>query len=141
MSKRWNFTGLLLASYLAVFHLWMVMSAGWRIASTAIVAGALLALLARAARRGWFLNRLDLGLHACVVLDIGLEGFLISVHDDFGFYFCAFGFAAVIGGYRVALLRKQLDPPGQTVSSDPAPPDRSRSTARRCFLVGRPKPG
>ena len=141
MNKRWSFTGLLLMCYLMIFHLWMVVSASWRFASTAIVAVALVTLVFRANQHRYFLNRWDLGLHACVVLDICLEGFLINAHEDFGFYLCALGFAVVIGGYRVALFRKQPCPVVQTVSEDQSTPFRNPSTARRCFLVGRPKPG
>ena len=108
MSAKWHVSILFVFVYLAIFHLWMVVGAGWRIMSTTAVGGALVAILVRAARQKYFVNRWDLAFHASVVLDIGLEGFFLSVHEDFGFYFCALGFTAGIAGYRATMMRKQI---------------------------------
>ena len=107
MPATWRPTVFLLIAYLMAFHFWMVLGAGWRIASTVLAAIALTTILIRGARQGHFLNRWDLVFHAAVVLDIFVEGLFISAHEDFGFYFCALGFATVIIGYRAVLLRKQ----------------------------------
>lgn len=108
MKPKWHFSLLLLGVYLAIFHFWMRVDAGWRIASTAIVAVLLTGLLVRAAKGKYFANRWDLSFHACVIADIGLEGFLVIVHDNFGFYLCALAFVALIAGYRTSVFRKQI---------------------------------
>jgi hypothetical protein len=61
-------------------------------------------------RRGYFQNRWDQLFHGMVILDILLEAILIGPQDGFGHYWCALGFAACIGGYRLALLRAARAP-------------------------------
>ena len=103
MRQHWSFSIGLGAVYLAVFHLWMVMSR-----AGIVFSGVLAALLLAAglvAKRKNFLNRWDVFFHTVVIADIFLEAILIPVHDHFGFYFCAAGFALVVGGYRARLIR------------------------------------
>ncbi len=45
-----------------------------------------------------------------VILDILLEAILLGPQDGFGHYWCALGFAACIGGYRLAQLRAARAP-------------------------------
>lgn len=110
MAARWHVSILLLIAYLSAFHFWMVANAVGRMISTGLLVAALIPMLFRAARKGYFVNCWDLAFHSAVVLDIAAEGLFISVHDDFGFYLCALAFAVVIAGYRTLLLRKQSAP-------------------------------
>ena len=91
--------------YLGVFHLWMVSSRRWIVASGLIATFLLSVLYARATKRNYFLNRWDQVFHAFVILDIFLEAVFIPVHDHFGFYLCALGFAVVLGGYRCRISK------------------------------------
>ena len=105
-TTKWQVSLILLLGYLAAFHIWMVVGEGERIAVTGLVVAALIAVLVRAKRQNYFLNRWDLVFHAAVVLDIFVEGFFVSVHDDLSFYLCALGFGVVIGAYRSVMLRR-----------------------------------
>jgi hypothetical protein len=98
--RQWHFTIFLLVSYIAIFHLWRCLSGEW-ILVTGLVASAILSGTLFAVGRGYFVNLWDRVFHAVVILDILLEGFF---EDHFGFYWCAFGFAVLIVGYR--LLRR-----------------------------------
>ena len=104
--KNWSFTLVLGLAYLALFHLWLVVS--WPVAAgTASAASAVLGILGwRAWRQGWFANSWDALFHAVVVLDILLEGWLIKTHEGFGFYWCAGAFGAVLAAYRLFALKK-----------------------------------
>ena len=103
MLHQWSFSIGLGAVYLAIFHLWMVMSREGIVFSG--MAAALLLTAGLAVKRKYFLNRWDLFFHALVVTDIFLEAILIPIHDHYGFYYCAIGFALVVGGYRARLIR------------------------------------
>ena len=105
MPPLWSFSICLGAAYLAVFHLWMGLSREWIVFSG--VAAALLLAAGLVAKRNYFLNRWDLIFHALVIADIFLEAILIPVHDHYGFYFCAVGFAVAVGGYRANLIRSR----------------------------------
>ena len=123
---QWGFSVLLLAGYLATFHLWPGMQRGW-IHATGSLSTALLSLaFTRAMRRGYFLNAWDALWHAAVILDVCLEGWLIARHDHLGFYLCAAAFAVVLGGYR-AWLWYRVD-------------GRIRSMANLAFSTGVPVP-
>lgn len=101
-----NWFGLLLmVSYLAVFHLWMHLDRPGILLSASITVGMLLWLQLRAFRSGYFHNRWDVAVHASVILDIGLEGALIPIHDNRGFYLCALAFIVVIAWYRWNTVR------------------------------------
>src|SRR5262245_32956087 len=97
--KDWRFSLMLGVIYLAVFHLWMHAARSVIIWSSIIATLLSCALFLRAERQRYFLNLWDRFFHAAVILDIFLEGLLIPVHDHYGFYLCALGFAVVLGGY------------------------------------------
>ena len=119
--KKWSCSLLLGLAYVALFHLWVVLTQRWIIASglgSALVLGL---LFARAAAQNYFWNRWDGLLHAAVILDILLEAVFIPVHAGYGFYLCALGFACVIGSYRAYLGRSQTVPAQPPAGSMPPP--------------------
>jgi len=95
------------AIYLASFHFWMQADRPRIVLSTVAATTLSVLLFIWAERRGYFLNYWDRLFHLAVILDVLLEGLLIPVHDNYGFYLCAFGFSIVLGGYRAYGLRKQ----------------------------------
>lgn len=101
---RWWFSITLLLVYLAVFHLWLGLERAGILASGAVATVGLAVLFRRALVTGCFVNRWDAFAHAVVIGDLALEAGLVREHDDFGFYLCALGFAAVVGAYRAAVL-------------------------------------
>lgn len=102
--KRWWFSLVLLAGYLATFHLWLLVVPK-SVPLTGIVATWALAFIAwRAKVTGYFVNRWDRLFHALVILDVLLEAF-IPLHEGYGFYGCAAGFALMVGGYRAWAMR------------------------------------
>lgn len=103
--ERWGYSLLLLAGYLAVFHLWFGSGRAWILATGLAIASLMSWGFARAALGSYFLNRWDALGHAFVILDVVLEAFLIREHDHLGFYLCAAAFAVVLGGYRAWLWR------------------------------------
>jgi hypothetical protein len=103
--KQWWATGVLFAVYVAVFNAWRGMGEREiRWLGAAVCAG-LAALLALAFARGYFTTAFDLAAHAVVVLDLGLEAWLIEDPASHGFVLCAVAFVAVVGGYRGWKLR------------------------------------
>ncbi len=104
--RRWGFSLCLLLTYLAVFHLWGVLDRGGILAVTFGATGILSGFFLRAWKRGYFQNHWDAAAHASVLLDLILEGTLVSYHSGHGFYLCAAAFALVLGGYRVSQLRR-----------------------------------
>ncbi len=107
--KNWTFDLILLAVYLAVFHIWMWMDRTYIVGSGIIVVVILLIAVHRFNADGYFINRWELSWRFLVILDILLETVLPVDHDHYGFYFCALAFALFIGWYRVKMLRVQLD--------------------------------
>ena len=105
--QLWSFSLMLGVVYIALFHLWLVVPRDWIVSSGVVATLALAAGLL--AKRKYFLNRWDLIFHGLVIADIFLEAILIPVHDHYGFYFCATGFAVVVGGYRAQLIRAKAD--------------------------------
>ena len=97
---KWWLTIFLFAGYLATFHLWMGRGPGFvfvaGITSTVLLTG----LLVLGMRTRYFADRMDLFTHAAVVLDVLLEGTLLTEHLTHGFYFCAIAFGVVVGVYR-----------------------------------------
>ena len=92
---------------LTVFHFWLVAPAPERAAST-VGMGVFLSLsLLGAWRDGYFRNVWDAIFHATVIFDIVVEGLVIPLHENLGFYWCALAFAVVIGGYRQSILFRQ----------------------------------
>lgn len=115
--RQWLFTIFLFSSYIALFCWWRSLSGQW-ILVTGLVASAILSGSLWAAGRDYFINLWDRGFHAVVILDILLEGFF---KDHFGFYWCAFGFAVLIVGYR--LLRREGKHGPAAVSPTPPFPE------------------
>ena len=107
MRNRWNFTILLGLLYLSVFHFWLVAPAPERAASTVGIGVFLSLSLLRVWRDGYFGNAWDAIFHATVILDIVVEGLVIPLHENLGFYWCALAFAVVIGGYRQSILSRR----------------------------------
>jgi hypothetical protein len=103
--RKWYFTAALGLSYLALFHLWLVVSWPWALATGTAGAAALTLLDWRARARGCFVNDWDAWFHGAVILDIFLEGWLITAREGFGFYWCAASFGVVLTVYRLAAGR------------------------------------
>ncbi len=110
---RWTYSAAMLLGYLGIFHLWMHLDR-----PAIILSGLLWAAVFGAAawhlRKTQFVNKMDAQAHGIVVLDVILEAILIPTHDHYGFYFCAIAFAAVLGGYRIHILRQ---PPSASEAS------------------------
>ncbi|HEY1172398.1 MAG TPA: hypothetical protein VGH19_13605 [Verrucomicrobiae bacterium] len=103
--RQWNFSLILLVAYLGTFHLWLRLNPSGVMASGLLMATVLSGLLWQASLRGYFANKIDLGIHASVILDIALEATIIPMHEGLTFYVCAAGFAVIIGAYRAWCLR------------------------------------
>lgn len=102
--KRWWFSLVLLAGYLATFHLWLLVPSQ-SAALTGVAATWALAFIGwRAKMTGYFVNLWDRLFHGLVILDVLLEAY-IPLHEDYGFYACAAGFAATVGSYRAWAIR------------------------------------
>lgn len=104
--QHWSFSLLLLAAYLGVFHLWLKLPAASVPAAGLLAALVLSGLLLQAYLREYFANRVDLFAHAVVIVDILFESNLAMMHEGYGFYYCAAGFALVIGAYRAYQLSR-----------------------------------
>lgn len=123
--KRWSYSLGMLLLYLALFLFWQQFPSrlGFLVGG-AVVAAVMIAGMIVVARRGYFANRLDLILHAYVIIDVLLEGvcfeglrllpgvaaepasFVRSFHANNNFWGCAAVFAVLIGGYRYVSLRR-----------------------------------
>jgi hypothetical protein len=105
---KWWFSVLLGVAYLAVFHLWRMVSPPWIVSTGLTVSMLLTALLIVATRQPYFVNHWDALFHASVILDIVLEATWIERHEHVGFYLCAAAFAVVLIGYRLWSARSRL---------------------------------
>ncbi len=103
--KNWLFTLVLGISYLAIFHLWLVLRAPWIFLTGAAASAALGLVGFREWRKGYFANGWDALFHGAVLLDIFLEGWLVKFHENLGFYWCAAGFGVVLAVYRLLALK------------------------------------
>ena len=101
--KKWHFTLALGVSYLALFHLWLVMKAPWIMASGTAASVALGFCGWGAWKQGYFVNGWDGLFHGAVILDIFLESWLIKFHEGLGFYWCAGAFGVVVAAYRLTV--------------------------------------
>lgn len=107
--KHWWFSLLLLVAYLGIFNFWTFSGPAWPAPTSVLLSLVLAGGMVWSGRRHYFLNAVDASMHALVILDILLEGTLLREHDSRGFYWCALGFAVVVGGYRAAGLRRMPD--------------------------------
>jgi hypothetical protein len=102
----WGFSLGLLVGYLLIFQLWMGADRQF-IVSSGILWGLVFGVwLMVSWRNAYFVNRLDFLAHWGVVIDVLLEALLLVSHDHLGFWLCGLGFAIVIGGYRISILRR-----------------------------------
>ena len=108
MFARWSFSLLLLAVYLATFHLWMHLGRAGLVVSGLVATVGLSALFVRASGQRYFLNHWDAFWHGAVILDVFLEAVLIPYHGDYSFYLCALAFVVVVGGYRQWVWKRCL---------------------------------
>jgi len=106
--QHWNYSIVLLAAYLGVFHMWPYLDRMGVIVSGLVVALILGGISLYAALRGYFANRVDFIAHTVVLLDILLEATLLPLHQGYSFYGCAVAFALVIGAYRSRCLRQPV---------------------------------
>lgn len=116
----------MLVLYVAVFVFWKYFpSRASFVGGALVVAGVLAAGMVVAARRGYFVNRVDLLVHLYVIVDILLEGVAFeglrfgmalgpenqwlvhSFHNNNNFLGCTAGFALIIGAHRYYVMRKQ----------------------------------
>ncbi len=120
MFNRWYYSLLMLGIYLVTFAAWKV--APSRIAFLFIGMVAIAALscgMSRARRNGYFADRLDLVLHAWVIVDlfietVAFEAFRVlqpfavmqKFHDNLNFIGCAVALSTLVGGYRWFALRQ-----------------------------------
>jgi len=116
--RRWYFTVLLGITYLVVFHAWQRLDYLGAVLTGLIATAALAALLLKASREHYFINRWDQAFHASVLLDILLEAVLIKHHEGYGFYWCALGFGIVICGYRALRIRTRNAPSALALPRD-----------------------
>lgn len=124
--KSWSFSLALLLEYVITFQLWRLYPDRTTFLVVAVLAVAIMAAeLRNAARRGYFVDRSDLVLHALVIVDVGLEGASYEVfnaasrcifcvpgdastfHSNFNFCWCTALFMALVGGYRGWALRRR----------------------------------
>lgn len=124
---RWYFSILQLLIYVSTFLYWKHYPSRLAFVLGGLVSATILSLLmVYAARRNYFVNRVDLCLHALVIVDIVLESLMYEAlrfivarqwvtgadsvsafdataarfHDNHNFYMCALFFALVIGGHH-----------------------------------------
>ena len=120
--KTWYYSLMLLIIYIFSFHLWGIFQdRTFFLVSGAVTVILSTALLLIAHKRQYFINRVDLGCHILVIVDLALEAMLFEIamlilpissddiflfHNNLSFYYCAIAFAAVIGIYRYKKLKK-----------------------------------
>ena len=132
--KNWRFSVVLLGIYLISFNLWVHLPEEIVAVSAIVIAGGLTAGLIYAGRGGCFVNGWDRVFHAAVILDLLVEGLWIEHTGDMGFYWCAIGFAVVIGGYRwIQQTRPGIA--GETDRGVACPPNNSPSSSGTASTV------
>ncbi len=124
--NRWWYSVVMMAAYVALFVYWKFMpSRATFVVGAVLVACGLGVALAIARRRGYFAGRIDVVLHALVIVDIFLEGVAFELvlpflnagsdapalaaryHDSSGFLLCSLLFALVLfTGHFIGLRRR-----------------------------------
>jgi len=112
--RNWNYSLWMLVTYFCVFAAWRAFPsrACFLIVGTVAVL-ALIAGMIRAAKDGYFVNRVDRSAHALVIIDLVLETIAFEVfrlvrpeavveqfHGNLNFFGCSFAFAIIIGVHR-----------------------------------------
>jgi hypothetical protein len=123
MVSRWYYSFGTLISYVALFAAWRFFPS--RLAFVGLGGLTIVALvigMVRAIRSGYFANRIDVGLHIYVIVDLLIETIAFEVfrvaqpyavveqfHNNTNFFGCALAFTILIGGYRwFALPKSQI---------------------------------
>lgn len=123
--RHWYLTLLLPPIYLGVFLIWKLYPSRACFTYGTVISLTLMgAAMAVAWRRRYFVNRLDLVLHAIVLLDVLAEGLFYEVsrgflgaspeverlvqilHDNHNFWGCGLAFTVIPGGYRAYSMRR-----------------------------------
>jgi len=122
MLHSWYHSLLTLATYIGVFLFWK-----WYPSRTGFVLGAiasvswLTASLVWSKRRRYFVDRVDLCMHAYIIVDLFFEGVLYEVllcfidikmddqlvlqfHNSNNYIYCTLAFTLLLGGYRAYVL-------------------------------------
>jgi hypothetical protein len=114
MLARWRYSLWLLLTYVIVFLLWRFFPSR---PAFLVVGGLavwfLVAGMLRARRAGYFVNRVDLSIHALVIVDLVIETVLFEAirlalptasvelfHDNAHFIGCGIVFVCLVGGNR-----------------------------------------
>ena len=114
MAANWRYSLWMLITYVTVFAVWKVWPARIAFLLTGAAAISFLTLgMVRARRAGYFANRVDLWLHAYVIIDLLLEtvafeavrliqplAVMEQFHNNTNFIYCSLAFAILIGGYH-----------------------------------------
>lgn len=124
MLRSWSYSLCLFAAYLSIFLYWKHFpSRVGFLVSGAVVTLWLAMGLFRARRRKYFVNRVDLCVHAYVIGDVLIESLLyevlrrlgtadvsrtllLEIHNNHNYLFCALVLASLVGGYRIFALRR-----------------------------------
>ena len=115
---KWSYSIALLISYISLFIFWKYVPSRFAFAAVGVVLVSFLSWgLWRARQTGYFVNRVDICLHAYVVVDLLLEslsfeGLLLfqpyalvdQFHNNNNFVLCTLTLAALVGGYRFYAL-------------------------------------
>lgn len=126
MWHRWWFTVVMMAAYVALFVSWkLVPSRATFVVSAVVMTIGLTAAMIFAFRKGYFASRVDIVLHALVIVDVFLEGIAFEVaalfvpgepnlpslanryHNSNSFLMCALLFALLLGVAHYLGLRRQ----------------------------------
>lgn len=123
MLVRWRYSLWLLLTYVIVFLLWGYFPSRASFLITGGVAVSfLVAGMLRARRAGYFVNRVDLSIHALVIADLAIEtvafeafrlaqpnAMVEQFHDNANFIGCAIVFVVLVGGHRWYALSARED--------------------------------
>ncbi len=139
MLRSWYYSLLMLVTYVSLFLFWKLAPSrlGFVVGGLAAAIG-LTAGMLWARRRKYFVDRIDICMHAYIIFDLFMEGIMYEVwqvlvrrfqdlqatsgivsqfHDNNSYVFCTLTLAALVGGYRAFALRRRKGP----VQGDSAP--------------------
>ena len=121
--KDWCFSFVLIPIYLATFLLWQQLPSRACFLFGGLGSAAVMSAgLVWAVNRHYFVDKADLIFHACVILDVIIEGslyevarlagyvaadeteLLLTLHSGNNFYGCAVAFTLVIGFHRWRIM-------------------------------------